>query len=76
MRRKASGQVLRTFVDREFRRSQGAFFFGSEREFWAFHGKLKELTHLLWADNEIARHISVAQNGLHTSKNTPKKRGV
>ena len=62
-------------VDREFRRSQGACFFGSEREFWAFHGKLKELTHLLWADNEIARHISVAQNGPHTSKTPPKNAG-
>ena len=63
-------------VDHEFCQRQGSYFFGSEREFKAFHSKLTELTHLLWADNEIARQISIAQNTPHTSKNTPKKRGV
>lgn len=63
-------------VDREFCQRQGSYFFGSEREFRAFHSKLTELTRLLWADNEIARQISIAQNTPHTSKNTPKKRGV
>ena len=63
-------------VDREFCQRRGSYFFGSEQEFKAFHGKLTELTHLLWADNEIVRQISIAQNTPHTTKNTPKKRGV
>ena len=63
-------------VDREFYQRRGSHFFGSDKEFWTFHGNLKELTHLLWADNEIASHNSIAQNDPHTPKNTPKKRVV
>ena len=63
-------------VEREFLRTHEARFFASEDEFAKFMSRYTELSHLLWADNEIWRRISVAQPPPPPLQKGPKKRGV
>ena len=62
-------------VEREFVRTRGSRFFASEDEFAKFKSRYTELSHLLWADNEIWRRISVAQPTPHPLKKGPKNAG-
>lgn len=55
-------------VEREFSRVTGTRYFDSEDAFGGFLVRLTELLHLLWADNEISRQISIAQMPPHPSK--------